>query len=177
MKTLCLHSKEETGIQHAQLQLRMVRRIRIEIKQKAGGRGRREKGSPLTRGGGGQRGHTWAETRVMEDLGRGSQAEGRPGARVLRQNALRVWRAAEEARVQQQASRRAVTTGGSLSILSPQTHFGSESVFSFADQELQTYFVHALKVKLLSHVRLFVTPYSPWNSPGKNTGVGSLSLL
>ena len=35
----------------------------------------------------------------------------------------------------------------------------------------------ALKVKceLLSHVRLFL--YSPWNSPGQNTGVGSLSLL
>ena len=34
--------------------------------------------------------------------------------------------------------------------------------------------------KLLSHVWLFVTPwtiYSPWNSPGQNTGVGSCSLL
>ena len=33
--------------------------------------------------------------------------------------------------------------------------------------------------KLFSRVRLFVTPwtYSPWNSPGKNTRVGSLSLL
>ena len=28
----------------------------------------------------------------------------------------------------------------------------------------------------LSHVPLFATP-SPWNSPGQNTGVGSLSLL
>ena len=26
-------------------------------------------------------------------------------------------------------------------------------------------------------VTLFVTLYSPWNSPGQNTGVGSLSLL
>ena len=35
------------------------------------------------------------------------------------------------------------------------------------------------KWKLLSHVRLFATPmdYSPWNFPGQNTGVGSLSLL
>ena len=35
------------------------------------------------------------------------------------------------------------------------------------------------KSKLLSHVRLFVTPwpYSPWNFPGQNTGVGCLSLL
>ena len=36
------------------------------------------------------------------------------------------------------------------------------------------------KWKLLSHVWLFATPwtiYSPWNSPGQNTGVGSLSLL
>ena len=30
--------------------------------------------------------------------------------------------------------------------------------------------------KLLSHVQLFATPYSPWNSPGQNTGVGNLSL-
>ena len=38
----------------------------------------------------------------------------------------------------------------------------------------------SLKWKLLSLVWLFVTPwtlYSPWNSPGQNTGVGSLSLL
>ena len=35
------------------------------------------------------------------------------------------------------------------------------------------------KCKSLSHVWLFATPwiYSPWNSPGQNTGVGSLSLL
>ena len=36
-----------------------------------------------------------------------------------------------------------------------------------------------MKWKLLSCVQLFATPwpYSPWNSPGQNTGVGSLSLL
>ena len=41
-----------------------------------------------------------------------------------------------------------------------------------------------VKVKSLSRVRLFVTLWNivhqalcPWNSPGKNTGVGSLSLL
>ena len=33
------------------------------------------------------------------------------------------------------------------------------------------------KWKLLSHVLLFATPYSPWSSPRQNTGVGSLSLL
>ena len=34
------------------------------------------------------------------------------------------------------------------------------------------------KWKSFSHVRLFTTPRtSPWNSPGQNTGVGSLSLL
>ena len=35
------------------------------------------------------------------------------------------------------------------------------------------------KYKLLSRVQLFVTHglYSPWNSPGRNTGVGSLSFL
>ena len=33
--------------------------------------------------------------------------------------------------------------------------------------------------KLVSRVQLFATPglYSPWNSPGQNTGVGSFSLL
>ena len=35
-----------------------------------------------------------------------------------------------------------------------------------------------VKGKLLCRVRLFVTPWtSAWNSPGQNTGVGSLSLL
>ena len=36
-----------------------------------------------------------------------------------------------------------------------------------------------VKVKVTQSGRLFATPwlYSPWNSPGKNTGVGSLSLL
>ena len=36
-----------------------------------------------------------------------------------------------------------------------------------------------VKWELLSHVQLFVTPwlYSPRNSPGQNTGVGSLTLL
>ena len=36
-----------------------------------------------------------------------------------------------------------------------------------------------MKWKLLSHVQIFATPklYSPWNSPGQNTGVGRLSLL
>ena len=35
------------------------------------------------------------------------------------------------------------------------------------------------KWKLLSSVRLIASPwiYSPWNSPGQNTGMGSLSLL
>ena len=37
----------------------------------------------------------------------------------------------------------------------------------------------SLKWKSLICVRLFATPwlYSPWNSPGQNAGVGSLSLL
>ena len=37
----------------------------------------------------------------------------------------------------------------------------------------------AVKWTLLSHVWLFATHglFSPWNSPGQNTGVGSLSLL
>ena len=41
-----------------------------------------------------------------------------------------------------------------------------------------------VKWKLLSHVRLFATHgleptrlFCPWNSPGKNTGMGSLSFL
>ena len=38
-------------------------------------------------------------------------------------------------------------------------------------------FRYLWKWKLLSCVRLFVTLYSPWNSPGQNTVVGSPSLL
>ena len=38
-------------------------------------------------------------------------------------------------------------------------------------------YVNMVKWKSLSRVRLFATPCSPWNSPGQNTGVGSLSLL
>ena len=41
--------------------------------------------------------------------------------------------------------------------------------------------VHKLQwEKSLCPIRLFATPwtiYSPWNSPGQNTGLGSLSLL
>ena len=33
------------------------------------------------------------------------------------------------------------------------------------------------KWNMLSCARLFATLYSPWNSPGQNTGVGSLSLF
>ena len=35
------------------------------------------------------------------------------------------------------------------------------------------------ELKLLSYIRLFVTPWTirPWNSPGQNTGVSSCSLL
>ena len=39
-------------------------------------------------------------------------------------------------------------------------------------------FVTRWKWKSLSCIRLFETPWTrPWNSPGQNTGVGSLSLL
>ena len=34
-----------------------------------------------------------------------------------------------------------------------------------------------IKWKSLSRVQFFATPHSPWNSPGQNTGMGSLSLL
>ena len=36
-----------------------------------------------------------------------------------------------------------------------------------------------VKMKSLNHIQLFTTPWdcSSWNSLGKNTGVGSLSLL
>ena len=36
---------------------------------------------------------------------------------------------------------------------------------------------HKWKWKSLSRVRLFMTPHSPWNSPGQNTGVGCHFLL
>ena len=42
------------------------------------------------------------------------------------------------------------------------------------------YYTFVWKWKLLSSVRHFARPhelYSPWNCPGQNTGVGSLSLL
>ena len=48
------------------------------------------------------------------------------------------------------------------------------------EDSLNSYVTHwKWKWKLLSRVWLFVTQglYSPWNSPGQNTGVGSLSLL
>ena len=40
-------------------------------------------------------------------------------------------------------------------------------------------FILPWKWKLLGGFQLFVTPglYSPWNSPGQNTGMGSCSLL
>ena len=37
--------------------------------------------------------------------------------------------------------------------------------------------ISELKSKSLSRIQLFATPYSPWNSLGQNTGVGSLSLF
>ena len=37
--------------------------------------------------------------------------------------------------------------------------------------------LNSWKWKLLCCVWLFAIPYNPWNSPGPNTGVGSLSLL
>ena len=48
---------------------------------------------------------------------------------------------------------------------------------------MSSYFLkEKVKVKSLSHVRLFAIDWPsrflcPWDSPGKNTGVGSLSLL
>ena len=47
------------------------------------------------------------------------------------------------------------------------------------DPEMNTYIrlqLHKWKWKLLSHVRLFVMPWT-WNSPGQSTGVGSLLLF
>ena len=48
--------------------------------------------------------------------------------------------------------------------------------------ELKHFICLKVKVKLLSCVRLFVTPWTirflhPWDSPGKNTGVGCHFLL
>ena len=51
------------------------------------------------------------------------------------------------------------------------------SVFGITFMIFQIWLV---KWKLISCVRLFATPwtiYSPWDSPGQNTGVGCLSLL
>ena len=68
--------------------------------------------------------------------------------------------------------------------LTPCTRLLSPSPWQIPTFLGHTYFVGDWiipeKWKLLSCVQLFVTPwtvYSPWNSPGQNTGVGSLSLL
>ena len=55
------------------------------------------------------------------------------------------------------------------------SHYGKQNG-DFSKNKKQNY--HEVKVKL-SHVQLFATPWtnSPWNSPGQNTAVGSLSLL
>ena len=42
---------------------------------------------------------------------------------------------------------------------------------------LQMTFEWVSEWKSLSHIGLFVTPCTAWNSPGQNTGAGSLSLL
>ena len=64
--------------------------------------------------------------------------------------------------------------------------FMSASIFAEMDSILYLEFTHFLldivhkwKWKSLSRIRLFAPHglYSPWNSPGQNTGVGSLSLL
>ena len=59
------------------------------------------------------------------------------------------------------------------------TSFSLLPISSNADGALLTALVVPVKVwkwKSLSHVRLFATPCL-WNSPGQNTGVGSLCLL
>ena len=64
---------------------------------------------------------------------------------------------------------------------------GIVAVNQSSTQFLSTYEVlclHCMHAQSLSHVRFFVTPWtiptrllSPWDSPGKNTGVGSHFLL
>ena len=52
--------------------------------------------------------------------------------------------------------------------------------YGFSSSQVQMWESEKWKWKSLSHVRLFASPwtiYSPWNSPGQKTGVGSLSLL
>ena len=57
---------------------------------------------------------------------------------------------------------------------------GSEkttTVISLGQNQTYSYYPKKWKWKLFSRVRLFATAHSPQNSPGQNTGVGSLSLL
>ena len=58
-------------------------------------------------------------------------------------------------------------------------HPGLPSTVSVYLSCLNYQLVKLVKWKILCRVQLFVTPglYSPWNSPGQNTRVGSLSLL
>ena len=54
------------------------------------------------------------------------------------------------------------------------------SRLGFLGKKKKKIFYLSEKWKSISCVQLFVTPwtlYSPWNCPGQNTGVGSLSLL
>ena len=45
------------------------------------------------------------------------------------------------------------------------------------DREKRVLVLDSWNWKLLCCVWVFAIPYNPWNSPGRNTGVGSLSLL
>ena len=57
-------------------------------------------------------------------------------------------------------------------------YFNYISKIKFKKRKINTPHVWSeVKLKSLSHVRLFATPWTPWNSPSQNTGVGSHSLL
>ena len=57
-------------------------------------------------------------------------------------------------------------------------YFNYISKIKFKKRKINTPHVWSeVKLKSLSHVWLFATPWTPWNSPSQNTGVGSHSLL
>ena len=69
------------------------------------------------------------------------------------------------------------TQGASLTLFNHQSNFGRQSyhIPNYTDEETEDKRGSVLRLNM--KVKVVSDSYSPWNSPGQNTGVGSLSLL
>ena len=87
-------------------------------------------------------------------------------------------RATEEAGALERARQRGAAGKAALHLL-PRGTRGIKSVSSFGNPGLQTHFIQVLKVKVIQPCPTLRPHglYSPWNSPGQETAVGSLCLL